>query len=774
MIEIKGLYKDYKIKKNVYPALKGIDITFEDRGFVSILGPSGCGKTTLLNVIGGLDRMTKGQLYIDGVDTKDFRSGDWDSYRNHYIGFIFQSFNLIKHISVLKNVEMALMLSGSNKHKSKQKAIEALDKVGLKGLYNKKPNELSGGQMQRVAIARAIVNNPKVILADEPTGALDSETSREIIDILKELSQDHLVIMVTHNIELAEKYSDRIIKMLDGKIIEEKKNDIVSPDKMRSYKKEKSFMSFFTSLSLSFRNLITKYFRTIMTIFAGSIGIVGVTLVLSVSSGVTDYIGEIQKETLYTSPVRVYSSGVTTTEGVNQSKLEEYPDDKIIIVTQNKYNYEQMSNLDGEFIDYINQMDKDKYTIINYNRYITMNICSKVENDGSAVYQKIRTNNFRELADNKDFLESQFEVVDGVLPTEANQIALVVDSYNCISIDVLNSVGFDFSKGTYNTSDLIGKKYRILTNNNYYKKNENGVYSSVSISSAFEKEGNIDIEICGVIRSKKGSSYSLYDGCFMYTSKLTDLIYESCLDSEIVKDQLEKGTSFDVLSGREFEAVNSDTYSFSIDYLYKQRLIEIGAVANVTTVNIYSDSFEDRVYISNYIKSYSKFKEMNVSYSDYMSSIAEDFATFIEILTEVLVIFALISLLVSAIMIAIITYISVIERTKEIGILRSLGSRKIDITVVFCSETLIIGLGSGLCGVGLSYVFSDWINRIVQNIITDNFQNMSGVNTTNFVQFDKLGLLLIVIGSIIITVLAGLIPSIYAAYKDPIKALKAE
>jgi len=667
-----------------------------------------------------------------------------------------------------------LVLSGSNKRKSKIKAKEALDKVGLKGLYNKKPNQLSGGQMQRVAIARAIVNNPKIILADEPTGALDSETSKEIIELLKELSSEHLVIMVTHNVSLAKQYSDRIIKMLDGRITDDEIIVRKDSDIIYEYKKQKSFMSFFTSLSLSFKNLISKYIRTIMTILAGSIGIIGVTLVLSVSAGVSNYINKVQSDTLYTSPIRIYSSGVTTTEGVNQSKLEQYPDDKIIIVTETKVTYQEVNNLDGEFLDYLKDMDGDKYTIMNYNRYITMNIYSDVIENDEIIYNKISTSYFKELADNKEFLEKQFELVDGVYPVEANQIALVVDSYNCIPSDVFESVGLDYSKGVYSTSDLIGKKYKVITNNNLYYKNSLGYFYKNRIEKVYNNKGNIDLEICGVIRAKRGSSYSLYDGSFMYTSKLTDLLLDNCKRSEIVMTQEEYGTSMDVFTGDPFEEITTSSSTTSVEYQYQNRLINLGGVAKVTTINVYSDSFEDRLYIEDYVKSYEKYDEINVRYSDYMSSISDDFAVFINILTKVLIIFALISLLVSSIMIAIITYISVIERTKEIGILRALGSRRIDISVVFCSETFIIGFCSGVLGIIFSFAFREWINDVVRNILNNNFSNMKDVEITNFVQFDIKQLVLILLGSIVITILSGLVPSIYAAYKDPITSLKSE
>ncbi len=770
MIKIKDLYKDYKVKQNIYTALKGIDLEFNENEFACILGPSGCGKTTLLNIIGGLDRKTQGEFYINDTNTEDFKSSDWDSYRNHNIGFIFQNFNLIPHISILKNVEMALILSGDNKQNSKQKAMEALYKVGLGDMYNKKPNQLSGGQMQRVAIARAIVNNPKIILADEPTGALDSKTSIEIMNILKDLSKHHLVIMVTHNIELAEKYCNRIIKMLDGKVIYDEYTKRIRTIKEKEYVNKKSFMSIWTSLGLSFKNLLTKYIRTIMTIFAGSIGIVAVTIVLTVSAGITNYINEVQTNTLYTSPIKVYSSSVTTYEGNEIQDLEEYPDDKIITVTQIKIIYEGVNNIEPEFIEYIGQLDKTKYTVINYNRSITMNIY--YESDGG--YHAINNYYLKELADDVDFLENEFDLIDGVFPTEANQICLVVDRYNSISWSVFQSVGLDISDVTYSTSDIIGKKYKIITNNNYYYKNSFGYYSKNNIANVYNNEGNIDLEICGVIRAKRDSNYSLYSDCFLYTSKLTDLMEINCQSSNIVIDQLSYGMEKDVLTGNEFTDSVGSTSTTTAEYQYQSRLLDIGAKSKITAVNIYSNSFEDRIFISEYVKSYNDFGSSNVTYSDYMSQVSKEFATFIDILTKVLVVFALISLLVSGIMIAIITYISVIERTKEIGILRSLGARRKDITTVFCAETLIIGIGSGVLGIILAIFISEWINGIVQTIITENFVGFNSALSNDFMQFNVLQIIIILIGSIIVTIFSGLIPSISAAFRDPIAALKSE
>lgn len=770
MITLRNITKIYK--KNKVKALDNVSISFPDNGFVSILGPSGCGKTTMLNIIGGLDKYTSGKLEINGVDTSKYNASDWDSYRNHNVGFVFQSFNLIGHLNILRNVELSITLSGVKRRTCKKLAKEALDKVGLQGMYNKKPNELSGGQCQRVAIARAIVNNPKIILADEPTGALDSQTSIEIMKILKELSKEHLVIMVTHNEELAKEFSSSIVRMLDGKLLKEEK---VEEEKeiIVKEKKKKSHMNFFVSLSLSFRNLITKYIRSLLTIFAGSIGILGVTLVLAVSNGTTTYINKVQSDALSDYPITVRSSTKTSTQNNTYGKLEEYPTDKNILVTKYLTIYEKVSNIDEEFSNYIEALDKEKYTVIDYNRSIKMNIIKKTNNTYTKVYQSY----FEEMTDNDIFMQEQYELIDGKMPTEAEEVLLIVDKYNSISETVLYSLGIDTTKEIYTTEDLIGTEFKVINNNNYYRLDSDNTFvtnSSAHYEKMYNGEGNITIRIAGIIRPREGSIYSLFSSGVLYTKALTQKVLKSALESDIVVEQLKYGINKDVFTGKPFSDSESLSSTMTVNYLYENRLIDLAAVAKITTVNIYSDSFEDRMFIEDYIKSYNNYGKSNVSYYDYMSSLQKEFSTFIEILTKVLVIFALISLFVSAIMIAIITYISVIERTKEIGILRSLGARKIDISIMFCAETLLIGICSGVLGLILSNVISTPINTLVQNILRENLSNMTGVNSANLVEYHIDQLIIILIGSVVLTVVAGLIPSIIAAFKKPIDSLRNE
>lgn len=771
MIVLNNITKDYKMGKEKYNVLKNISLTFEDKEFVSVLGPSGCGKTTLLNILGALDKQSSGQFLINGDDTIAFSSRDWDAYRNNCVGFVFQKFNLIEHLSVYANVELAVRLSGVSQKERRKRVMEALEKVGLQKFYRKRPTRLSGGEQQRVAIARAIVNNPDVILADEPTGSLDSKNSDQIMEILKELSKDHLVVLVTHNEEIANQYSDRIIRIKDGEILETVKREAKIQEKKKI---SKVHMSIPMAFSLSVKNIYSKLVRTCFTILAGCLGIIAVALVISVSEGVTTYINDIQAGALEDYPIIIRSSTITTASGNILNYRKEYPNTDKITATTMITNYEQINNIDPNFVSYIDNIDDSKYTILNYNRTISMRLLTKLDNS----YYMPSTSYFTELIDDADFILTQYDVIAGQLPKDHNEIALVVDRYNCISASILSSLRMSSTQEEYTYEDILKTTYKLVENKDYYYYDEvygrYRAYGSSSYESIYQKSP-IELKITAIIREKPNCSFSLYGTGMVYTTKLTDYILERANSSSIVMEQKQYGLTKDVLTGVPFERSSGSTYSYSEEYQYDNNMLTYGAVANITRINIYSQTFSDRLYIENYIKGYEAYRQMsNISYSDYMSNLTKELTAFIDVVSEILLILALISLLVSSIMIAVITHISVIERTKEIGVLRSIGARKLDILLVFCSETVIIGLASGLFGMVLAYFVRDPINVVIQSVIKENVSLATSVTKVNLIEFDTALIVMMVLGSALLTLISGFIPAIFASLKKPVTSLRGE
>lgn len=759
MIKLINLTKNYINKNN---ALNEVSLEFNNSGFISILGPSGCGKTTLLNIIGGLDKDFTGQMLINNIDFRKL-SNKLDGYRNNSVGFVFQDFNLINHLNVFDNIALSLKLSREKNKLTKMKVLESLKTVGLEGYEKKKVNELSGGEAQRVAIARAIVNNPKIILCDEPTGSLDTYNSKNIVKLLKKLSENKLVIMVTHNTELAYKYSDRIIELLDGKVV--KDETFSNNNKTINSEIKKTHLSLFTSLKLSYKNILTKKFRTLLTIFAGSIGVIAIGLVLTLSSGVKKYINEIQEKALIDKPIVISSNTIYQLDGNINNDVEEYPNSNEIIVKHYNTSYEHNSNMDDCIVKLVKNLDETKYNLINYNRKVNFTIYSK------QTYDKAYSTYFNEMND-KTIMEYEYDLISGSMPTKYNEIALVVDKYNSINSTILKSLGLDYEQNKYKFSDIIGKEYFLIGNDDLYEYDiDKGYFKTKKLS----RDGNYEtLTITAIIRESKDNTFSLYSQGIVYTKELTDYVIEKAKESEIGKMQLLYGINKNVLTGEAFTDYIGESVTYTKEYLYEEQLKSLSLVEQITNIQIYTSTFEDRKYIENYIKESDEFKNItNINYRDYMSSIAEDFATFINILTKVLLIFALISLFVSAIMITIITYISVLEREKEIGILRCIGTRKMDISLIFCSENIIIGLGSGILGIIISYIIKSPINRLVQNIIKENVSLATSVTNQNLIKFKPGFILLLIMFNIIITVLAGVIPAIYASIKNPVNTLKS-
>ena len=841
LLKLEGITKDYAVGKNVTHALKGIDVEFRPGEFVAVLGPSGCGKTTLLNIIGGLDRYTDGDLYINGVSTKAYEDYDWDRYRNKTIGFIFQNYNLITHQTILSNVELALTLIGVGRAERKRRAMEALERVGLADQYYKKPNQLSGGQMQRVAIARAIVNNPKILLADEPTGALDSESSQQVMDILKELSKDRLVIMVTHNDDLAEQYADRIVRIKDGVIvsdtapfdcgippepIKEREKNLIKRIKnfFKHDKQEKhTSMSYESAIRLSANNLSTKKMRTALTSFAGSIGIIGIAIVLSLSSGFSAYIASMEEDSLSSYPVVVGSStGISLDQAIamlnTTSGREEYPDademftNKVLVQAMMSQFAEQ--NQVGErtdlsdFTEFLSENWDSAWGYYKYNYNFDMMLWSNNASPDDGTYTRIYPfedlipdafDSYKDMvADmavmdelpDDDTLNSQYELIYGKQATAADEAVLIVDSKNEVTDFMIFALGlievsgggmFDYMaalkqiKDSYSFDDLCftgeddttGLSYNITVNPDMYRNNGNGTFSSIDPKQAEGIAAGTNatnkIKIVGVIRVKEGVQNPCMAGVIGYTSALTDQLLEYIAQSEIVQAQMASPT-VNVLTGQPFEKATDESDP------YQDALAELGysVPGKPNTISIYASSMDAKQIILQTIDGYNAGAAEGgyqaVPYSDVLSQMMGFINSLSDTVTYVMVGFSGISLIVSCIMIGIITYISVMERTKEIGILRSIGARKRDIARVFNAETFMIGLLSGVIGVVFTCIIYFPANAILNAVLGLG-------NLFQLVWWQLVGLVII---SVVLTLISGFIPAHMAAKKDPVIALRSE
>ena len=789
MLELKNIKKSYNIGGKSQEVLKGINIKFRRNEFTSILGSSGSGKTTLLNIIGGLDKYSSGDLIIDGVSTKKYKDRDWDTYRNYRTSFIFQSYNLIMHQSVLQNVEIALMLSGVSKKERRSKAIDALTKVGLKDHINKKPNQLSGGQMQRVAIARALVNDPEIILADEPTGALDSITSVEIMDLLKEIAKEKLVIMVTHNEELAKDYSTRIIELKDGLIVGDT-NPLEKSEKNKDNKNlRKTSMSLLSALSLSFNNLLTKKGRTFLTAFAGSIGIIGIALILSLSNGVNKYAKKLEKDSLTDYPLTfervsydlfgsisyaLNSSGATKCEDGKLCSTDDIVKEAVVSTDKGLI---KRNNLE-EFIKYIesNKEFKNYTSSIVYNYDFDLQVYSK---DGEKVNpsnltSKENSNIFNELSVKKD----SYKILKGNLPKKYNEVVLVVGNNNTINDSILYSLNLknrnnlikDLEKirkddkyrvksTNYSYEDILNKEYKVLLNTDYYKE-ENGSFIDYSNDSNYLKEKinkGMNIKIVGIIRDENTSGSSIG-----YDHELKLHIIKEISKTNLYKKQI-KNKDVNILTGTSFDGV-SNTYEELVKKLgiYEEK--------NPSSVSIYVKDYEAKQKIAKLIEKYNELQKSNnredlvITYSDVMKSLVEGITMVINIVSFVLIGFVAISLIVSSIMIGIITYISVLERTKEIGILRAIGASKKDIRRVFNAETIIEGLIAGVIGIIVAFGIDLLINAIIKTLA-----KIDGIATMPLG-----GAIILILLSVILNVIAGAKPASMAAKKDPVESLRSE
>ncbi len=885
MLHLKGIKKDYVTSSETVNALKGVTISFRDNEFVSILGPSGCGKTTLLNIIGGLDHYTDGDLVIGDRSTKSYTDRDWDVYRNHRVGFIFQSYNLIPHQTVLGNVELALTIAGVGREERIERAKRALDRVGLAGQYYKKPNQLSGGQCQRVAIARALVNDPEILLADEPTGALDTVTSTQIMDLIREISAERLVIMVTHNPEIAEKYSTRIVRLLDGEIVEdtnpttdeeiaeeidtlskraadealeieaaESKAEKKKILRERRRRREKAKMSFFTAFRLSLRNLISKGGRTTMVGIAGSIGIIGIAMVLAFSAGIKGYIASMQDDMLSGNPIRITETAIDfgalmgMVSSDDEEELEKLPG-YAYISSIVKYFAKMKGDIQGsilnnliteDYVNYVKAMPSEVYQamILGYGIEVDNNIYTSFGNGEASIahilayYTAILSKtdigtaanmitaivpSFEEAPDSEEYIASQYDVY-GDIATEAGEIMLVLDSDQMLTDVLLAHLGIyteeeflnivygaveneetenpqykpELDKDSFSFDELIGKKFKWYSNDDVYTMTEttnpfkpgevtvNIGYNNTS--EGFSGKDALELTVVGVLQPKVGISYGSLTSGVYYTKALTDYILEKSEDTDIAKHLVEKEES----SGNSMFGSRA-TYSF--DYTFggesftnssagvsvSARAVGSNPLAN--SVKIYPLSFEDKKLVTDYLdawnangpitvgdKTIERDDRADVSYTDAIELMVNMLNTLIDIVSYALIAFTSISLVVSTVMIGIITYVSVVERIKEIGVIRSLGGRKKDVSHLFNAETFIIGLLSGLIGITVTYIVSIIANIILTPLI--NYPYIAALPIDN-------AFWLIVL-SVCLTLISGLIPASSAAKKDPVVALRTE
>ena len=868
MLKLTNIVKDYDVAANTVHALKGISIEFRPSEFVAILGQSGCGKTTLLNIIGGLDRYTSGDLIIQGKSTKNFKSRDWDTYRNHSVGFVFQSYNLIPHQNVLANVELALTLSGIKKSERRRRAIEALERVGLGDQLHKKPNQMSGGQMQRVAIARALVNDPEILLADEPTGALDSETSVQVMEILKEISRDRLVIMVTHNPELAETYATRTVRLLDGNIISDS-NPYESDDAAAapSKKEKRASMSALTAFSLSLSNLMTKKGRAIMTAFAGSIGIIGIALILSISTGINDYIDGVERNTLSSYPVTLEAqtmdmaammSAMQAQEQVTNPKPDHIYSANVMTNMMDAMFTGSTTNDLGAFMDFIESGESGikelsseiRYsysTVLNAYKADTSNGVYKVNPssvfasmgmDSSDSMMSMELNAWGRIPDDEKLLNEQYEILKGHLPTAWNEVVLIVDEYNQITDYTLYSLGMlDISElqkalqdklagkdavinttiHEYTYDDFLGLTFKLVPTSDYYQE-KNGVWVDMSKDEVYmtSKLQNADeVKVVGVLKPNPNSGSPVAYGGIGYQGSLMLHMIEAVNASDVVKAQKENPET-DVLTGLPFVTEDTVITIYTMDEIiamlpglpeelqaaitgamgqmegvgmtqeqiattisqqflsatskstYEQNLMILGVsdLDKPTLIEIFPKDFEAKDKISEIIDNYNagKSEEEQITYTDYVGMMMSSITVIINAVSYILISFVAISLVVSSIMIGIITNISVLERTKEIGILRAVGASKKDVSRVFMAETVIEGLAAGLVGVGVTLLLLIPTNFLVQKVLE--------LDATAVLPLPAAIALVIISAGL--TFVAGLIPARSAAKKDPVVALRTE
>ena len=766
MLELRDIKKVYKIGEIETHALRGVSVSFREKEFVAILGTSGSGKTTTLNIIGGLDNYTSGDLILNGKSTKNFTEKDWNSYRNNSIGFIFQSYNLISHLSIVENVELGMTLSGVSAREKHEKALEALKKVGLEEHLHKKPNQLSGGQMQRVAIARALANDPDIILADEPTGALDTETSVDIMNLIKEVAKDKLVVMVTHNPDLASEYADRIVEFKDGNIMKDTNPYDNSKCDNSGFNLKKTSMSFLTALKLSFTNIKTKKARTALTAFASSIGIIGIATIMSLSSGFQEQITKFQSDSFSSFPVMITEETSEIDIDKMQDRQKElmgvktsedsYPNtDEIYSYNSEEFMVTHKNDITEEYVNYIENINPEYIQSVGYTRLVALNLIMK---QGDTV-KPINTEDIKfsayptTLGDNKKgYLETNYDLLSGAYPSDKTDLVVVVDDKNRIEDKALKALGFE--EDTISFDDIVGLELKEVFNNDFYVNTNMGIYTmNTNYDEMYNGSNNMDLKIVGVVRPKEDAGLAMLNPGIAYSDELSQVIIDNSMESDIVKAQRE--SSHNILS---YETMDEQTKENIISYL--------GGNSSPYMISIFPTDFDNKDVIIDYLDDYNegKSKDEQIVYTDLADQIMSMTDGIMSGITLVLIAFAGISLVVSLIMIGIITYTSVLERTKEIGILKALGASKRDITRVFDAETCILGVFSGVLGITIAYMLTFPINAIILKM-TD----LQGV-----AKLPILYAVLLVIISTVLTMIGGHIPAKMASKKDAVEALRSE
>ena len=773
MLEIKHIKKSYKTGDFVQKALNDVSIQFRQNEFVAILGPSGSGKTTLLNVLGGLDHYDSGDLIINGKSTKNFKAADWDAYRNNSVGFIFQSYNLIGHISIQDNVEMALALSNVKKKERRKRAREALKSVGLLEHAHKRPNQLSGGQMQRVAIARSLVNNPDIILADEPTGALDSNTSKQIMDLIQKIASDKLVIMVTHNQDLAYQYATRVIEVKDGKVVSDSNPLTKEEQEEEQYKLKKTKMSFMEALYLSFNNIMTKKGRTLITAFASSIGIIGIALILSLSNGFDLQIDKFERGILSAMPIMISKQSMDLDEEslvqLTGEEQEKYPDKQTVIPKDNALeSLVRQNKINDDYIDYIENIPSDLVYGVSYTKMTALNVLT--EHDGKVSVADTQDISFSALPKSLDentpnaAMEAYYDILAGTLPQKKEDIVLIVDASNRVNTEILQLLGFD-TMDEIPFDEIIGKTIKVALNDDFYVKMGDYFVRNPDLQSVYDN--SITLTVSGILRMKEDFPSYVASASLCYTDELLDEVIAANNESEIVKAQ--QASDVNVLTGMPFSDSTSNPSSSSSAGMTMTKdtvLGYLGADQTPYMIYLFPKDFESKDELLEYLDAYNDDKEDDdkVIYMDQAELISSMSSSIMSAVTIVLIAFSSISLIVSSIMIGIITYISVLERTKEIGILRALGARKKDISRVFNAETFIIGITSGLIGIGIALILTIPANQIIYNLT--ELENVAILN--------PLHALILILVSMTLTMIGGFIPARIAAKKDPVEALRTE
>lgn len=779
MLQLLHLKKTYHVGDTITHALDDVTINFRNSEFVAILGPSGSGKTTLLNVIGGLDHYDSGDIIINGKSTKNFSQTDWDAYRNNSVGFIFQSYNLISHLSIIENVELGMTLSGVSNNERHEKAIAALKRVGLGDHLKKRPNQLSGGQMQRVAIARAIANDPDILLCDEPTGALDTKTSESIMELIKELSHDKLVIMVTHNPELAEEYASRIVHFQDGKILSDSNAFEPKKEVKDTFKLKKTKMSYWNALKLSFTNIMTKKGRTFLTAFASSIGIIGIAIVLALSHGFQKQINETQSKTLAKFPISISQTATDMNAATSRTESDKNVKNKGYLVAAKPDNEKNTheNKITQSYIDYVKKINPSYANNISFIRGTQLNLLtndngkikhvefSNVNNSGSAIASAqlqgmnsvgINTSVFPKTLDSKQgtFLKDNYQLLAGSWPKSNNEVVLVLNNKNQANVNALKNLGISIKDGQkIDLNKIVGRTFKVISNNNYYQELPTGNFVPQKASKSMYDSSNLTLKLSAVIRGKNNSQMALLDNGIAYSDGLTQEIIKQNENSSIVKAQ--KNSTTNVMTNQPMNQTQKEQF-----------IASLGGSSIPSGILIYPNSFKSKDQVLDYLDKYNKgkTKKDQIIYTDMSGTVTKLTGGLLAGITDVLVAFAAISLVTSMIMIGILTYTSVLERTKEIGVLKALGARKRDITRVFDAETFILGLFSGILGILIAYLCTFPINAVLYAI----------TNMSNVAQLDPMQALILVIISTVLTMLGGHIPARMAAKKDAAIALRSE